>query len=372
MKLINKKTEPSSSEGMNSKLSKSTKNSKYLGGLTILIIILLIGRYLLTGSAPVQKANTVEPKITTASAATPLNLNVPDLSESQASALSAPPSPPQPPVKIQETPSQPAKSDEQWAMAFQNEQTRLKSPTMIYGEEAKPGEATRGALPTGGTVGMDINSAFAQQAANAPVIKVSAKRDTNVNYKILQGKLIAAVLETSIHSDMPGMVRAVVSKDVYSDTGEVVLLPRGTRLIGQYNSAVAMGQTRVMVVWTRAITPQHVDIALGSPNTDNLGQAGMGGDVDTHFWQIFGNSALLSILGVTASNASMGPSGNTVGAAGNPYQAAVAQGVLNASGEVLQNRINLKPTIYVNQGSAIQVFVARDLDFSGLLRRFRQ
>jgi type IV secretion system protein VirB10 len=196
------------------------------------------------------------------------------------------------------------------------------------------------------------------------VVTVSAKRNTNVRYKILQGKLIAAVLETAVDSDLPGMVRAVITKDIYSDAGDVVLLPRGTRLVGQYNASLSTGQTRVIVAWTRAITPQYIDIALGSPNTDQLGQAGMGGEVDTHFWKIFGTSALLSVLGVAASSTNTGSNQNQLN--GNLYQNAVSQGVLNTSNTVLQTKINIQPTVRIAQGSLIQVFVARDLDFSAM------
>jgi len=241
-----------------------------------------------------------------------------------------------------------------------NDDIRLKSPTQVYSVDNSAANAP--VNPAGNST--DPNNGFAQQAANAAVVTVSAKQESQMDYKILQGKFISAVLETSINSDMPGMVRAIVSKDVYSDTGKLILLPRGTRLIGIYNSAVATGQTRVMVVWTRALTPQHLDIALGSPSADRLGQSGMEGTVDSHFWEIFGASALLSTLGATASNMNPGSSSGTAGVSGNPYQLAVTQGMINASSDVLQQRINIKPTIRIEQGTVIQVFVARDLDFS--------
>lgn len=227
---------------------------------------------------------------------------------------------------------------------------------MVYGETQSDSTRARGS--TGG----DSNANFLQQAASAEVVTVSAKRNTNMRYKILQGKLIAAVLETAVDSDLPGMVRAVITKDVYSEAGDAVLLPRGTRLVGQYSASMSTGQTRVIVAWTRAITPQYMDIALGSPSTDQLGQAGMTGEVDTHFWKMFGSSALLSVLGVAASSVNTGTNQNQL--MGNPYQNAVSQGALNTSNGMLQTNMDIPPTVRVAQGSLIQVFVARDLDFS--------
>lgn len=253
-------------------------------------------------------------------------------------------------------------SDEQ---TIQDEQQRLKSPSLVY---SAPGVTTANvnAQTTSTNPSGNPNQAFADQAANMQVINVSAKKQINTDNKILQGKIIPAILETAINSDLPGMVRAEVNEDVYGDSGNKVLLPRGTRLIGLYNSTLAVGQTRVMIVWTRAITPQYIDIALGSPGTDQLGEAGSTGVVDTHFWQIFGTSALLSVLGVAASSVNTSNSNNEIGAYGNPYQAAVSQGALNTSNALLQNRVNIQPTIHIAQGTAIQVFVARDLDFSNI------
>ena len=262
------------------------------------------------------------------------------------------------PLKVAPTPPVP---DFRAMQNTQLNETRLKSPSLVY---SAPNQANAGSGSNSSGSG-DSNTSFARQVSDATVVTVSAKQATNTNYKILQGKLIPAVLETAINSDLPGMTRAVVSEDVYGDTGRVVLLPRGTRLVGQYNSSVAMGQTRVMVVWTRAITPNHVDIAIGSLGIDGAGESGLSGQTDDHFWKIFGNSALLSLLGFAGSSASISSTGNSnLGIYGNPYQSAVVQGFLNNSGSVLQTRVNIQPTIHVAQGAEIQVFVARDLDFS--------
>lgn len=339
------KTDPTS------QVASPNKAKKYLTVIVLAVFAALLGRNFFTAE---QNKKSQEAQITPAAGA---NIQAPqlnlDISPAEYAArlpvLPVKPLPlPPPPPSVLPEPINPMND------------ARLKSPTMVYG--AKKAEAGRASTAAG-----EGNSGFLQQAAGAQVVSVSAKRNTNTHYKILQGKLLSAVLETAVDSDLPGMVRAVINKDIYSDTGDVVLLPKGTRLIGQYSSSIAIGQTRVIIAWTRAITPQYVDIALGSPGTDQLGQAGMTGEVDTHFWKVFGTSALLSVLGVAASSVNTGSNPNQL--TGNPYQAAVSQGVLNTSNTVLQSKTDIQPTIRVAQGALIQVFVARDLDFSAVFRQ---
>ena len=331
--------------------NKKDKAGKYLGLAAFVVIAVIMAQGFFTHrSAPVAQKSVAEVSVAD-TAVNPLNLNM---------AINTPEPLPPPPIKAMPPPPSVLAQNMNFVLAQQSDASRLKSPTQVYNVDSNASSSAAASNMS------DLGNNFLQQAANTGVVTVNAKQNTQMDYKILQGKLITAILETSINSDLPGMVRAVVSKDIYSDTGRFILVPKGTRLIGVYNSGVVTGQTRVMVVWTRAITPQHLDIALGSPSADALGQSGMTGSVDNHFWQIFGTSALLSVLGATAGSIDMG--GNNHSLAGNPYQAAVTQGVLNASGNVLQSRANIKPTIRVPQGDVIQVFVARDLDFSRLSR----
>ena len=336
-----------------SKVAGGGKSSKYITLAMIVVIAVILAQGFFHSSSPTVMAPPT-PVTVANNDSTPLNLNF---------AVESPP-PAKPVVPPQQQPRSVLQfSSNAPALNLADDQSRLKSPTQIFAMEPPPPETSLNGVSAGG----NANSAFAQQAASAVVATASAKQEMLMDYKILQGKTINAVLETGIQSDLPGMVRGIISKDIYSDTGRYVLLPRGTRLVGMYNSSITAGQTRIMVVWTRAITPQHIDIALGSPGTDSLGRAGMSGIVDNHFWQVFGDSAMLSILGAAGSNVNTGASANSAGIANNPYQAAVTQGMLNSSGNILQSRMNIQPTIHVPQGSAIQVFVARDLDFSTLL-----
>lgn len=177
-----------------------------------------------------------------------------------------------------------------------------------------------------------------------------------------QGTLISAVLESAINSDLPGAVRGVVSRDVRSFDGSRVLIPRGSRLVGQYKSAAAIGQTRAFVVWSRIISPTGVTIDIASPAVDRLGRGGVEGRVDNHFLERFGASILLTVLnaGVTAAANNASGGGNTTLILGLPGQAGQAMAGLAPR--------DMPATLEVSPGAAIQVYVARDLDFSAVVR----
>jgi type IV secretion system protein VirB10 len=178
-----------------------------------------------------------------------------------------------------------------------------------------------------------------------------ATRMKNPGQTVSQGTLIPAVLETAINSDLPGYVRAVVSSDVRSFDGSRVLVPRSSRLIGQYKSGVAAGQTRAYVMWTRLIRPDGVSVALSSPAVDAAGQTGLTGTVDSHFMKRFGSALLLSVVGA----------GSTVASGGAGL---IMSGGQSAASVAASQNGQIPPTIKVRQGQPIRVFTAKDLDFS--------
>lgn len=208
------------------------------------------------------------------------------------------------------------------------------------------------------------NMQFLQQR-NEEVVPVSiAHQHQDLSYKIFQGHRFNAVLTHAIHSDLPGMVVAEISQDIYGYQSYMRLLPKGTRLIGSYNNRLTAGDTRLYIVWQRAITPEGLDIQLGSLGTDRLGQTGLTGAVDTHFWETFGTSSLLSVMAVGASNLS-----EDQGELSNQYQQGVTDALMDTSRTVLQGRIARKPTIHIAQGEIIHVVVAKDLDFGSVLKK---
>lgn len=176
-----------------------------------------------------------------------------------------------------------------------------------------------------------------------------------------QGTVIAAVLETGINSDLPGFVRAIVGRDVRGYDGTTVLIPRGSRLIGQYRNAVAVGQSRAFVVWSRLITPAGLSLDIQSPGTDATGRSGIAGETHSHFFRRFGNAILLSVL-----NAALQAGANSVASPGTAIVIGSQAQAGNVAALALQKDIDIAPTVIVNPGTPIRVFVARDLDFSGV------
>lgn len=199
----------------------------------------------------------------------------------------------------------------------------------------------------------------------------------NLNYIIAQGKIIEAVLETGINTDLPGMLRAIVSRDIYAESGNNVLIPKGSRLIGDYESNIKRGQGRVLIVWSRLIRPDGIDIAIDSPGTDKLGRAGIDGLIDNHYYEIFGNSILLSLIqtGIaiaaedSTSSGGISSTTNTDGSTtttGNTSDLAIqgaVQDIGNIATTIANDFLETQPTIIVHQGSRINVFVNRDLHF---------
>lgn len=184
--------------------------------------------------------------------------------------------------------------------------------------------------------------------------RVSATRFANPSYTVAQGTLIPAVLETALDSNRPGLVRAIVSRDVRSFDGSRVLIPRGSRLFGEYKSDLSQGQQRVFVLWLKLTRPDGVQIALESPAADPLGRAGIGGKVNTHFLARFGNALLQSSLDLGTGLLSRSAGGGTV-----------VLGLPGSTQTLIQpNQEAYKPTVSVKHGTSVSVFVARDLDFS--------
>jgi type IV secretion system protein VirB10 len=174
---------------------------------------------------------------------------------------------------------------------------------------------------------------------------------------ITMGTLIPCTLVTAVDSSAPGIVTCITQQDVLGTTGAVVLMERGTRIVGEYASRMSQGQSRMFVIWNRAETPRHVVIALGSPAADAIGRAGFDGAIDTHFWQRFGGALLVTMIDGAFSTATSlaSKSGSTSINLGTGDSVAT---------EALRNSIDIPPTLRKNQGETVAVMSARDLDFA--------
>lgn len=191
----------------------------------------------------------------------------------------------------------------------------------------------------------------------SPIGRAEAGRLPDRRFLITAGTTIPCILQTAMDSATPGFVSCIVPRDVYSDDGAVVLMERGTRVLGEYRSGLQRGRGRLFVLWTRAVTPEGVAVILASPAADALGRAGFDGRIDSHFWERFGGALVLSIVD---------------GAAYAAVDAGAERGMVRAPSDAasvaLQDSVGIPPTLRKDQGSEVSIFVAQDLDFASVYR----
>jgi type IV secretion system protein VirB10 len=247
---------------------------------------------------------------------------------------------------------------------------------------------TQGVLPTRG-VGYDNNIVALNKdpiaELQATTTSIVATRIADLVHTIAQGKLLTAVLETAINTELPGSVRAVVSRDVYGESGNEVLIPKGSRLFGSYSSKISRGQARVEIGWTRLIRPDGVDVAITFTASDQFGRAGLAGEIDNKYSSVVANSMLTSILAVggvaaaqklltnnstttTTTNPTQGTT-TTTGSATNQALYDVTKTIIDTVGQLISSTIDLTPIIRVPQGSKITVIVNSDITIPSAKKR---
>lgn len=257
-------------------------------------------------------------------------------------------------------------------------QARLRSNMLISNNSGGIGASLLGDNSSDPAVD-DPNLAFgaAVAKANTKAPRVSATHIGDLRRVIAQGRIIQAVTESAINTELPAPVRAIVSRDVFAEAGTTPLIPKGSRLIGQYNTDLLGGQRRVYLMWTRVIRPDGVDVMIASPLVDRIGQAGIGGQVDSKFQEVFSRAVLASIvtIGVALGSDEVtggGQTSTTNSAIGGTTQSGdgattATVNALNRLGSTtdtfLQRYLNLRPSILVDQGTPVNVFVNKDLVF---------
>ncbi|WP_105404736.1 type IV secretion system protein VirB10 [Neorhizobium sp. T7_12] len=257
---------------------------------------------------------------------------------------------------------------------------RYRSKQIVV-DSAKTGSddgSPTGNSPDGGptVAGEDHASKFLATASAIGDRSAMGRQIKRIDAMIPEGTLIPGILETAIVSDLPGQVRAITSQDVYSFDGRRVLIPTGTRLIGEYQSEITRGQKRIFVIWTRLLRDDGVTVRLNSIGTDSLGRSGLTGIVDNKWRERFGSATLLSVVGAGSSYltgygsgqySSGGNNGNSNSdRAADLARQTIAQTFSDMANQALSENLRIPPTISVHQGERIFVYVRQDLDFSAM------
>jgi type IV secretion system protein VirB10 len=232
-----------------------------------------------------------------------------------------------------------------------------------HGEVPAPGLADTGVPPAlgaanagslgGASGGSDLTTLLRPSVTTA----VRAQMLPAQRLLLPKGAFLDCTLETAIDSTLPGMTTCITATDTFGVDGKVVLLERGTKLVGETRGEVQQGAARVFVLWTEARTPTGVVVPLDSPGADELGRSGLPGEVNRHFWQRFGAAMLVSVIDGAVQAAVQSARGGSGTVVVNP---SASQDVLT---DILKSTISIPPTVVKLNGDRIQVLVARDLDF---------
>ncbi|WP_394113469.1 TraB/TrbI/VirB10 family type IV secretion system protein [Xanthobacter wiegelii] len=250
------------------------------------------------------------------------------------------------------------------ARLFASTQTRPEDSAIIAQSAAttvpQTDLASLGLAPQPATPSaQDRQFAFLTQTPDKRTVspdRVAAPASPNV---LQAGAVIAAALITGIRSDLPGQITAQVTENVYnSPTGKILLVPQGTRVIGQYDSGVGFGQRRILLVWNRLIFPNGRSIVLErQPGADAEGYAGLEDGVDYHWGELFKAAALSTLLSVGAESGSSSDESDIVRALRNGASNSISQ----TGQQIVQRQLNIAPTLTVRPGFPVRVIVTRDL-----------
>jgi type IV secretion system protein VirB10 len=203
------------------------------------------------------------------------------------------------------------------------------------------------------------DDAFRRAGAKAAEVR-QAEVIADPAHTVMQGTLIEAALETAISTDLAGNVSAIVSHDVWSFDMSRVLIPRGSRLFGRYDSEVDAGQRRVLIAWDRLVTTDGQSVTLAAYGADRIGRSGLPGTVRNHFLQRFGTAALISVIGAVPAIASARYADDEVA---SDTAENVGTDLGEAVNTVMADYLSIPPTISVNQGAVVMIRVDADLAF---------
>lgn len=213
--------------------------------------------------------------------------------------------------------------------------------------------------------GTGIGAKEADQLKPTQLIGAAASVIARPTYMITRGTPFGDCFSTvKINTEVPGQITCVLASDVYGADKKMVLLPKGTKIVGEQTGQLAVGQERMLAMAARAETPDHVIINLGSTFSDQLGQSGISGNVDSRFVKRLGPALLFSVLdAVTLNLSNKGSSGG-----GNAIIVGAGGATRNTAQGVLDQYKNIPPVITANEGSRLSIIANQDLDFSGVYK----
>ncbi|MEO8778721.1 MAG: TrbI/VirB10 family protein [Rhodanobacter sp.] len=339
-----------------SELRRMNRRALLLLVATVLLL-LFVAYWMVAGAGRAKQPQKLrDEKVTVAEA--PNTLRVPQLPP-QAAAASAPPIP---------LLSQPAPLP--LATAALTQAPVSRGPTLLQRRIAASNVEGEGGATNPQPAAQHGNSQLPGAERSGAT---SAQPLPHANTLMQRGTYIRCVLETRIVSDVPGFTTCLVTEPVYSFNGHTLLLPKGSRLLGAYSSKPHFN--RMEVIWDRIITPTGIDVDMKSPGIDNLGGAGLPGYYDAHWAQRISSALLISMLSdaFKYEAAEHGPRNTTVGngfVTQTPFESNTAQTAQRLADLAVREAANRPPTVTINQGTIIYVYVAKDVDFSGVVARF--
>lgn len=373
---------------------KQNKIALAIGLIVIALLIFFICKWLFSGKKPDEKSIVADldivPQTVQTQAPLPIIPSLPDIPKPDNIAKNDDKStiPIPPPINNVNTPTQDSKGIEQSIPTIMDNNivSSIVPPSNNKQNAQAKNERIKSQMIVGGggerqtDTSQVITSYYTPSRTRAA--QVQAGYVGVMASTITQGKVIDAVLETAINSDFPGVIRALVSRDIYAEMGKAVLIPKGSRLVGEYASGVARGQTRIAVIWHRIIRPDGIDIMVESVGTDKIGRTGVKGDVDSKYFEMVANAVLAStftiawakasdkITGSTASTtttvSSANGGGTTSTSTSNNTDDAIKSSTANINEAIknaTSNSLVTSPTISIDQGTKLKVMVQQDLVF---------
>lgn len=335
-------------------------NKKALAFLGGVVVLLAAAGMLLLGGKNKQSEPEAAPRqerveVPTAPVAPPLPAPPQEAAPIELAQSSTPPLPPMP--------EPPVPADAYGAVVE-------RGPSLV---DRRTMSEQSGARPS--LVELDAMRAQQQQAAQLePTKATSAVFLNQPDTLMLRGTFIRCALETRIITDVNGFTSCVVTEPVYSVNGRSLLLPKGSKVYGQYGSGAIRGE-RVAVIWDRITTPTGIDVTMASPGVDNLGSAGHPGHYNAHWGSRISSALFISLLSDAFKyyGEKEGPvTVTTYPGSGavfqDPYESNTARTLERLAGQAVDASANRQPTVTINQGTIVNVYVSQDVDFSGVMR----